>query len=255
MSLIDSIINLISNLTIDIFAFLLSSTQVLVLFLVCWTIKEALIKMAPTLFRRLIRIALLPGDLLHSLAHVFALRLCGYEVNVRLGIRTGEVENSILIASGDHIRTRQAIFVAISPLIFHIIILAILGLTGPFFREIQSIDVLVIKIPGIVLYTYLFVCIAFYALPDLGDWMFIFHTVLNRYPYALYGYVWAGLCWMLGVVWIGYVPATIMTSIYLVLIYYSTARDIVESAEDPVKKLLEKLDLPPELVDAVPFDM
>ncbi|MFX0201359.1 MAG: hypothetical protein ACFFCW_35030 [Candidatus Hodarchaeota archaeon] len=256
MSPLNQIVNLINNLTLSMLAFMLHSTRIFFLFLLLWAIKEALLFLAPNFLRQIIRLLLLPGDLLHSLAHVVAARLLGYAVDVRLAISTGSAERSLLISSGDHIQNRHAMFIALYPLILNGAVLMMLGLSSEFFLSIEMFNLLLIQIPGSLLYVWIFVSVFFYLLPDLGDWMFIFHVLIDRYPYVVYGYLWGGLVWILGSVWIGYVPTTLIVSIYLVVVYYTLGRETVERLEvrDPAKKLLEEHGLPPDLVDVLIYD-
>lgn len=256
MSPLNQIVNLINNLTLSLLAFMLHSTRIVFLFLLIWAIKEALLFLAPNFLRQIIRLLLLPGDLLHSLAHVVAARLLGYEVDVRLGIRTGSAERSLLISSGDHIQTRHAMFIALFSLFLNGSVLLMLGFSSEFFLSIEKFDLFLIQLPGSLLYAWLFVSVFFYLLPDWGDWIFIFHVVIDRYPYATYGYLWGGLVWILGSVWIGYIPTTLIISIYLVVVYYTLGRETVERLDvrDPAKKLLEEHGLPPDLADVLIYD-
>ena len=72
----------------------------------------------------------------------------------------------------------------------------------------------------------------------------------------VYGYLWGGLVWLLGSVWIGYIPTTLIISVYFVIVYYTLSREALELQEDkdPVKKLLEDHGLPPDLADALIYD-
>ncbi|MFQ5820451.1 MAG: hypothetical protein ACE5I5_10730 [Candidatus Heimdallarchaeota archaeon] len=256
MSPLNMIVNLINNLALSLLAFMLHSTRIVFLFLLLWAFKEGLLTLVPRVFRLMIRLLLLPGDLLHSLAHVVAARLLGYAVDVRLAISTGSAERSLLISSGDHIKTRHAMFIALYPLILNGAVLMMLGLSSGFFLSIERFDLFLIQLPGSLLYAWLFVSIFFYLPPDLGDWMFIYHVLIDRFPYILYGCLWGGLVWILGSVWIGYIPTTLIISIYLVVVYYTLGRETVERLDvrDPAKKLLEEHGLPPDLADVLIYD-
>ena len=55
--------------------------------------------------------------------------------------------------------------------------------------------------------------------------------------------------------WVGWIPTTLVVSVYFVLVYYTTGRSTLELAEekDSVKALLEDLDLDPDL-DVLIYD-
>lgn len=250
--------HVISNLTLALLAFLLHSTRLVFLFLLIWAVKESLLYLAPRGFRLVIRLLLLPGDLLHTLAHVVATRLLGYPVAPRLGIRTGSAERTLLIIFGDYknIQTRHALFIGLFPLLLNGSVWVLLTISSAFFLAVEWVDLLVLQIPGSLLYAWLLVSIAFYILPDWGDWLFIYHVLISRYPYVVYGYVWGGLVWLLGSAWIGYVPTTLIVSVYLVVVYYTLGRETLERQEpqDPIKKVLEEHGLPPDLADILIYD-
>lgn len=129
-------------------------------------------------------------------------------------------------------------------------------ISSAFFLTVEWIDLLVLQVPTSLLYAWLLVSIAFYILPDWGDWMFIYHVLISRYPYVVYGYLWGGLVWLLGSAWIGYVPTTLLVAVYLMVVYYTLGHETLERQEpqDPIKKVLEEHGLPLDLADVLIYD-
>jgi len=255
MGIINQISAPIFYLIEKLFGFVLLSTEIVYIFLFIWIIKESILRVGPYILRQGIRLLLLPGDVLHSIAHLIAARMLGYTVDVRLAIITGGDDRSMLVTSGDDIPTRHSIFIGCYPLFLNGVAFWMLKLSKPFFQNIQSVNVFLVSFSGMALWNWLLIAIAFYILPDWDDWMFIFHTMIDRYPYSVYGYLIGGLCWILWVGWIGLIPTTLIVSIYFVLVYYRTGRDLLESVQekDSVSALLDDLDLDPEL-DVLIYD-